>query len=80
MILEKQKGKEPEIIASTSNLTARSSKKQKNKNNSNETIQINNIETRQKWLEQEERALELLKQKVALERELSELRRQNNDR
>jgi len=80
MILEKQKGKEPEIIASTSNLTARSPKKQKNKNNSNETIQINNIETRQKWLEQEERALELLKQKVALERELSELRRQNNDR
>ena len=71
---EKQKEKEPAAIAFTSNSATRSSKKLKNKNNSNEIIQINDIESIQKWLEQEQQAVELLRQKVALKRELSELR------
>ncbi|CAG8487058.1 6244_t:CDS:2 [Funneliformis mosseae] len=44
------------------------------------TSGINKLQVnRYKEAAKEERALELLKQKVALERELSELRRQNND-
>ncbi|CAI2199537.1 17180_t:CDS:1, partial [Funneliformis geosporum] len=75
----KQKGKEPEISDNLAIATSsRSSKRPKNKNNSNEILQINNIEARQQWLEQEKQAIELLRQKVALEKELSELRNREN--
>ena len=48
---------------------------QRNKDNSNDIIQVNDIEMRQKWLEQEKEAVELLKQKVTLEKELLELKK-----
>jgi hypothetical protein len=52
---------------------------QKNKDNSNDIIQINDIEIRQKWLEQEKQATELLKQQVALRKELLELEQKQKD-
>ena len=48
---------------------------QKSKNNSNDIIEVDDIEMRQKWLEQEKEAIELLKQRVTLEKELVELKK-----
>ena len=42
-------------------------------------IQIDDVEMRQKWLEQEQQAVELLKQQVALEEELFELKQRQRD-
>jgi hypothetical protein len=59
--------------SSGSNRPAKKQRIQKNKDNSN-VIQTNDIEVRQKWLEQEQQAIELLKQKIALEKELLDLK------
>jgi hypothetical protein len=63
----------------SSSRPAKRQRVQKNKDNSNDIIQINDIEIRQKWLEQEKQATELLKQQVALRKELLELEQKQKD-
>ena len=57
---------------------SRPAKKQRiQNNNSTGVMQVNDIETREKWLEQEQKAIELLRQRVLLEKELLELKNKN---
>jgi len=51
---------------------------QKSKDNLDDIIKVDDIELREKWLEQEKEAIELLKEKVALEKELFEIRQRQN--